>query len=50
MEDASILAVEATIMRDGIKAAVDLEFKHIIVEGDNKLVIQSIQGEVKIPW
>ena len=50
MEDVSILVVETTAMRDGIKTTVDLGFKHIIIEGDNKLVIQSVQGEVKIPW
>ena len=50
MEDASILVTKVTTMRDGIKAAVDLGFKHIIVKGDNKFLIQSIIGKVKILW
>ena len=50
MEDVSILVAKATTMRDGIKVAIDLEFKHIVVEGAYKLVIQSIRAEVKIPW
>ena len=50
MEDALILIAEATAMPDRIKAAIDLSFKHMIVDGNNKLVIQPIRGEVKIPW
>jgi len=47
MKNVSILIIEAMTMWDGINAAIDLGFKDIIVEGDNKLVIQSIRGEVK---
>jgi len=50
MEEASIIVVEATAMRGGVKEAIDMGFKHIIVEGDNKMVIQLIQGEVKVAW
>jgi len=50
MEDALILITEATTMRNAIKAATNMGFKNIIVEGDNKIVIQSIQGEVQVPW
>jgi len=42
MEDALILIIEAIAMRDGINAAIDMSFKQIIVEGDKKIVIQSI--------
>ena len=39
MEDPLILVAEAITMQDGIKVASDMGFKHIVVEGDNKLVI-----------
>ena len=49
MEDALILIIEAIAMRDGINAAIDMSFKQIIVEGDKKIVIQSIWREAMTP-
>ena len=37
-------------MRDGIKAVADLGFPQVSVEGNNKIVIESIRGEIKVPW
>ena len=50
LEGAPILVAEATAMRDGIQAALATGCRHIIVEGDNKIVIQAIQGQSHIPW
>jgi len=37
-------------MRDGIQAALVASYHHMLVEGDNKVVIQAIQGYIHIPW
>jgi len=50
LEGAPILVAEATAMRDGIQAALATGCRHLIVEGDNKVVIQAIQGQIHIPW
>uniref|UniRef100_A0A7C9CIR9 RNase H type-1 domain-containing protein n=1 Tax=Opuntia streptacantha TaxID=393608 RepID=A0A7C9CIR9_OPUST len=47
---ASILVAEARAMKDGIAMAIQEGFHHIIVEGDNKMVIQAAQGIITIPW
>lgn len=49
IEEASTIVTEATTMQDGVKEAIDMGFKYIIVEEDNKRVIQSIRGEVNVP-
>jgi len=40
----SITVAEARAMRDGILMAIQAGFRHIFVEGDNKMVIQPAQG------
>ena len=50
LEGAPILVAEATAMRDGIQAALATGCRNLIVEGDNKIVIQAIQGQIHIPW
>ena len=37
-------------MCDGIQAALAAGYHHILVEGDNKIVIKAIQGHIHIPW
>uniref|UniRef100_A0A7C9EXE8 RNase H type-1 domain-containing protein n=1 Tax=Opuntia streptacantha TaxID=393608 RepID=A0A7C9EXE8_OPUST len=37
-------------MRDGIQAALATGCRNLIIEGDNKVVIQAIQGQIHIPW
>jgi len=37
-------------MRDGLQAALALGCHNLIVEGDNQIVIQAIQGKIHIPW
>ena len=44
LEDAPIIVAEATAMRDGIQAALATGCRNLIVEGDNRIVIQAIQG------
>ena len=41
---ASILVTEATAMRNGLRAAVMARFNNIHIEGDNKILIQPVQG------
>ena len=43
MENAPILVAEATAMRDGISAALQVGYRKIQVEGDNQIVIRVIQ-------
>uniref|UniRef100_A0A7C9DFJ2 RNase H type-1 domain-containing protein n=1 Tax=Opuntia streptacantha TaxID=393608 RepID=A0A7C9DFJ2_OPUST len=50
LEDAPILVAEATAMRDGIKAALATGSRKLLVEGDNKIVIQAIKGQIHTPW
>ena len=50
LEGAPILVAEATAMRDGLQAALALGCHNLIVEGDNQIVIQAIQGQIHIPW
>ena len=50
MEDAPILVVEATAVRDRIKAALATGSRKLLVEGDNKIVIQAIKGQIHTPW
>jgi len=37
-------------MRDGLQAALATGCRKLIVEGDDKVVIQAIQGQIHIPW
>lgn len=47
---ASVLVAEATALRNGIHAAVQAGFTHIQIEGDNKTLIQAVQGRIQPPW
>jgi len=44
------MVAEATVMCDGIQAALPAGYHRILVEGDNKAVIEVIQGHIYIPW
>ena len=46
----SILVTEATTMHNGIKTAVQAGFTHIHIEGDNKTLIEGVQGHIQPPW
>ena len=37
-------------MRDGIKAVLATGSRKLLVEGDNKIVIQAIKGQIHTPW
>jgi len=47
---ASILIAEATAMRNGVRAALEAGFNNIHIEGDNKILIQAVQGRIQPPW
>ena len=47
---ASILVAEATAMRNGLRAAAQVGFTNIHIEGDNKILIQAVQGCIQPPW
>ena len=49
MFQAPILMSEPTALRDGLKAAKDVGFTQIQIEGNNWIVIQAVQGEIHIP-
>jgi len=46
----SILVAEATSMRNGLRAVVKAGFKNIFIEGNNKILIQEVQGHIQPPW
>jgi len=46
LEAASILIAEATAMRNGLRAALEAGFSNIHIEGDNKILIQAVQGRI----
>lgn len=46
----SILVAEACGLREGIRGALFLGVKNLIIEGDNISVIQAIKRVWKIPW
>ena len=50
LEGAPILVAKVIAMCDGIQVALATGCRHLIVEGDNKVVIQAIQGQIHIPW
>jgi len=50
MGTSSILVVEATKIRNGINAAVQAGYTDIHIEGDNKILIQVVQGYIQAPW
>ena len=37
-------------MRDDIKAALEVGYQYIQIDGDNLIVIQAGQGVIHIPW
>ena len=46
----SILQAEAWGLQAGVRAAVGLGIKNIIIEGDNLVVINSIKNSWSVPW
>jgi len=50
LEGMSILIVEATIMRQGIYQAIHSKFKDIVIDRDNKIIIQTVCGEISVSW
>ena len=47
---ASILLAEGRALRDGIQAAFLSGYRSMEIEGDNKIIIQAIQGQISVPW
>ena len=45
-----MLVAEATVMRNGIKAIVQVGYTNIHIEGDNKILIQEMQGHIQALW
>jgi len=50
MYDAPILITETIALRAGLKAALDAGMMHLQIEGDNRMVIQTVKVEIHIPW
>ena len=46
---ATITVAEARAMRDGILATIQASYRHIIVEGDNRTVIQAAKKSSGVP-
>jgi len=44
------MVAEATTMRNRIRAGVQAGFTNIHIEGDNKVLIQAVQGQIQTPW
>ena len=41
---------EATAMCNGLKAVIQARFMDIHIEGDNRILIQAVKGQIQIPW
>lgn len=41
---------EATTLLMGIKIAVAKGIRHLIIEGDNLLIVKLVQGKCECPW
>ena len=39
-----------TTMRNGVKRAIQLGYKKIMIEGHNKMLIHVVCGEICVPW
>ena len=50
LHDVSILVAEAVALRDGLQATIDTGLPHLQIEGDNRIVIQAVKGEIRTPW
>lgn len=46
----SVLIAEATALHQGLKVALQIGIWHILVEGDNLTVINSLNGTWAVPW
>ena len=46
----SVLVAEARALRDGIRTARQAGFTRLCIEGDNRTVIQALQGSSSTPW
>ncbi|XP_048494587.1 uncharacterized protein LOC125494808 [Beta vulgaris subsp. vulgaris] len=46
----SIVQVEAWALCEGVKGAISLDISHLVVEGDNLAVINSMKNLWRIPW
>lgn len=46
----SILQAEACALREDVGGTISLNNSHIIVEGDNLVVINSMKNDWSIPW
>ena len=44
------MVAEATAIRNGLRAAITAGFTNIHIEGDNKILIQAVQGRIQTPW
>ena len=40
----------AIVMRQGVYAVIQSEYKSIIVKADNKILIQAVLGQFQISW
>jgi len=46
----SVLKAEATAMHNGLQAAVQAGYTNIHIEGDNKILIDAVQGRIYPTW
>lgn len=45
-----IIQVEAWALKEGVKGALSLNISHLMIEGDNLGVINSMKNSWHIPW
>ena len=48
--DTSILVAEARALRDGLRLAIQANFKNIVIEGHNRIVIHALKVKIHVPW
>ena len=42
--------LEARALRDGLSVAIQVGYHNLIIEGDNKIVIQTLKGKIQMAW
>ncbi|KAL6175950.1 hypothetical protein ACLB2K_052588 [Fragaria x ananassa] len=48
--EVGVLVVEVVALREGLHTVVINNFKHVIVEGDSKLLIDCLHRKIGVPW
>ena len=46
----SILVAKARAIRDGLRTVIQEGFGQLLMEGDNKIIIQALKRKIRVLW